>query len=283
MSAASRWAIFLLLLAGYGALFAQQEHRFAGADQQLAFPLPPTVQRAALGYLRQLGGEMEFIRAGVFYGGVKPGRDPLSYAEPLAQHFAAAAALHPAFIDTYFLCQAALPPINAEYARYADSVLAKGIAALPDNIVLPFFAGFNSFYYLNEPLEAARLFRLAATRPNAPPMLEHLANILSAEGGDIYAALIGLRGLYVTERDEQVRQRYAEEMAAFQQALMVLNAVKKYEQTTGAPPSHLEDLVPHYLPTIPDVGPIFRLEWKPPHLSVVRLAKRVAKPAAPKP
>lgn len=281
MSTSSRWAIFFFLLAGYGALFSLQEQRFAGADQQLAYPLPPTVQRAALGYLRQLGGEMEFIRASVFYGGLRPGRDPLDYAEPLAQHFSAAAELHPAFIDTYFLCQAALPPINAEYARYANSVLAKGIAALPDNFMLPFFAGFNYFYYLNEPLEAAQLFRLAATRPNAPPLLEHLADILSAEGGDIYAALIGLRGLYVTEKDEQVKERYAEEMDAFQKAATVLNAVKKYEQSTGAPPPRLEDLVPRYLPTIPDVGPIFELEWKPPHLRVVRLGRSIAKPAAP--
>ncbi len=270
----TRLPLFFLLLFFYGTLFPLQEARFPESSQQLSHPLPPAIQKIALGYLHQLGGEMQFIKASVFYGGVKPGRDPLEYAEPLAQHFTAAATLHPQFIDTYFLCQATLPYINNDYARYANIVLAQGMTALPDNFVLPFFAGFNHLYYLNEPLQAARLFHLAAAKPNGPIMLEHLANILSAEGGNIYAALIGLRGMYASEKDEQVKMRYAEEIAAFEKAVTVLEAIRRHEKMKGAPPAALNDLVPDYLLAIPDVGPVFRLEWKPPHLGVVRVAKK---------
>lgn len=276
MSTGTRWLIFFLMLLGYGGLFLLQENRFAKTDQQLSHPLPPAIQKIALGYLRQLGGETQFVKASVFNGGLKPGRDPLEYAEPLARHFAAATALHPHFIDTYFLCQATLPYINNDYARYANTILGQGITALPDSIVLPFFAGFNHFYFLDEPLKAARFFRIAAQKSNAPPILEHLANILSAEGGNIYAALIGLQSMYANEKDEQVKKRYAEEIAAFEKAATVFNAIKSYEKTNNHPPARLEDLPPDYLPTIPDVGPIFKLEWKPPHLAVVRVAKRTA-------
>lgn len=270
----ARLFFFFFLLSVYVVFFSLQESRFSESNQQLSHPLPPVIQKIALGYLRQLGGEILFIKTSVFYGGLKPGRDPLEYAEPLASHFAAAATLHPQFIDTYFLCQAILPYINNDYARRANSVLAQGMAALPDNFVLPFFAGFNHFYHLEEPLAAARLFHLAAARPNGPPMLEHLANILSAEGGNIYAALIGLRGMYASEKDEQVKMRYAEEIAAFEKAVTVLNAIQRHEKMKGMPPAVLADLVPDYLPAIPDVGPIFTLEWKPPHLQVVRIAKQ---------
>lgn len=269
-----RLCCFLLLLSVYGVFFTLQEARFSESNQQLSHPLPPVIQKIALGYLHQLGGEMEFIKASVFIGGLKPGRDPLEYAEPLAHHFTAAASLHPQFIDTYFLCHAFLPYINNDYARYANSVLALGMTALPNNFVLPFFAGFNHFYYLDEPLEAARLFHLAAAKPNGPPILEHLANILSAEGGNIYAALIGLRGMYASEKNEQVKNRYAEEIAAFEKAVTVLEAIRRHEKIKGAPPAALTNLVPDYLPTIPDVGPVFTLEWKPPHLGIVRLAKK---------
>lgn len=272
----TRLPLFFLLLFSYGALFSLQESRFSESSQQLSHPLPPVIQKIALGYLHQLGGEMQFIKASVFYGGLKPGRDPLEYAEPLAQYFTAAASLHPQFIDTYFLCQATLPYINNDYARYANTVLAQGMTALPDNIVLPFFAGFNHLYHLDEPLEAARLFHLAAARPNGPPMLEHLANILSAEGGNIYAALIGLRGMYASEKNEQVKMRYAEEIAAFEKAVTVLNAIQRHEKIKGTPPVALNDLVPEYLPAIPDIGPIFTLEWKPPHIGVVRVAKKTS-------
>lgn len=270
----TRLPLFLLLLFCYGALFSLQESRFSESSQQLSPPLPPAIQKAALGYLRQLGGEMQFIKASVFYGGVKPGRDPLEYADPLALHFTTAATLHPQFIDTYFLCQAILPYINNDYARYANNVLAQGITALPDNFVLPFFAGFNHLYHLDEPLEAARLFQLAAAKPNGPPILEHLANILSAEGGNIYAALIGLRGMYASEKDEQVKMRYAEEIAAFEKAVTVLEALRHHEKIKGVPPTALSDLVPDYLSAIPDVGPLFRFEWQPPHLGVVRVLKK---------
>jgi hypothetical protein len=270
----ARLPLFFLLLFFYGMFFSLQEAHFSESSQQLAHPLPPVIQKIALGYLRQLGGEMQFIKASVFYGGVKPGRDPLKYAEPLAQHFTAAATLHPQFIDTYFLCQSILPYINTDYARYANTVLAQGMTALPDNFVLPFFAGFNHLYYLDEPLEAARLFHLAAAKPNGPPILEHLANLLSAEGGDIYAALIGLRGMYASEKDEQVKKRYAEEIAAFEKAVTVVNAIQRHEKVKGAPPVALTDLVPDYLPAIPNIGPLFTLEWKSPHLQVVRVAKK---------
>ena len=272
----ARLPLFFLLLFCYGALFSLQEARFSESSQQLAHPLPPVIQKIALGYLRQLGGEMQFIKASVFYGGLKPGRDPLEYAEPLALHFTAAASLHPSFIDTYFVCQAILPFINNDYARYTNTVIAQGMAALPDNWMLTFFAGFNHFYYLDEPLEAARLFHLAAAKPNGPIMLEHLANILSAEGGNIYAALIGLRGMYASEQDEGVKKRYAEEITAFEKAVTVLEAIRRHEKIKGAPPAALRNLVPDYLPTIPDVGPVFTLEWKSPHLQVVRVAKKTS-------
>ncbi|MFA7347583.1 MAG: hypothetical protein WCZ86_07460 [Desulfurivibrionaceae bacterium] len=222
---------------------------------------------------------MQFIKASVFYGGLsyKPSK-PLDYAEPLSRRLNAAAALHPQFIDTYFLCQATLPHINNEYARYANGVISQGMTALPDNFVLPFFVGFNHFYYLDEPLEAAQLFHLAAKKPNGPIMLEHLANILSAEGGNIYAALIGLQGLYASEKDDQVKKRYAEEIAAFEKAVTVLEAIRRYEKMKGTPPAALADLVPEYLSAIPDIGPIFTLEWKPPHLQVVRVAKKKRPP-----
>lgn len=269
--------LFLLLLSAYGFFFTMQEARFSESSQQLSYPLPPVIQKVALGYLSQLGGEIEFIKASVFYGGVKPGRDPLEYAEPLARHFTAAASLHPQFIDTYFLAQATLPYINNQYAMYANTLLAQGMEALPDNVVLPFFAGFNHFYHLNEPLEAARFFRLAAARPNGPPMLEHLANLLSAEGGDIYAALIGLRAMHASEKDETIKKRYAEEIIVFEKALAVLAAIRGYEKMNGSPPAALADLVPTFLPALPALGPVFTLEWQPPHLRVVRVVKHPGK------
>jgi len=82
--------------------------------------------------------------------------------------------------------------------------------------------------------------------------------------------------MYASEKDEQVKMRYAEEIAAFEKAVTVLEAIRQHEEMKGAPPASLTDLVPEYLPAIPDIGPIFTLEWKPPHLGVVRVVKKRA-------
>ncbi|PIY24347.1 MAG: hypothetical protein COZ12_01120, partial [Deltaproteobacteria bacterium CG_4_10_14_3_um_filter_60_8] len=101
--------LFCCLLLAYGGLFQHQERLFREEPLELAFPLAASIQKVALGYLRQLGGEMLFIKANVFLGGVKPGRDPYDYAESLSKHLDGAADLHPPFVDTYYLCNAMLP------------------------------------------------------------------------------------------------------------------------------------------------------------------------------
>lgn len=274
-----RPVLFVLLLAGYGVLFSLQEARFSGTDQQLAYPLPPTIQKSMLGYLRQLGGEMQFIKASVFYGGVRPGRDPLEYAAPLARHLSAAAGLHPHFLDTYFFSQATLPHISNEYAAYANQVLAQGMAALPDNLFLPFFVGFNYFYYLKDNQQGARFLYQTAQHPDAPSWIGHLAGMLAGEGGDIYGGLFWLRAMLATEEDELMRQRYQRSISMFERAVTVQQAIEQYRARYGQDPPTLNDLAPAILPALPELEPPFRLVWEPPALRLLR-EKPTSRPAS---
>lgn len=271
---AARSSFLLLVLCAYGLFFSMQENRFAQRIEQLAPPLPPLIQRVALGYLRQLGGEMQFIKASVFYGGVKPGRDPLEYAEPLAVHFTAAATLHPHFVDTYFLCQATLPYINPEYTMRANDILDMGMQALPDNFVLPFFAGFNHFYHLKQPQEAAHLLKRASELPNGPSWLAHLASVLRGEGGDIYGGLLWLKAMLAAEEDEVMRERYRHSISMFERAVTVQQAIDAFKKQRGDYPQELGELVPAFLPVLPDFEPPFQLRWESPTLRLLRESKK---------
>jgi hypothetical protein len=267
----ARLPIFILLLLSYGILFTLQETRFSKNSQQLSHPLPPAIEKAALGYLRQLGGEMHFVKASVFYGGVEPGRDPLEYAEPFAQHLTSAASLHPHFVDTYFLCQATLPYINNEYALRANSVLALGMAALADNFVPPFFIGFNHFYHLKDPSQAAIFLQQASQYPGAPSWLGHLASTLAAEGGDIYGGLIWLKAMLAAEEDERVRERYQHSITMFERAVTVQQAIDIYKNKhNNQYPATLDAMVPEILAALPEFDPPFLLSWEPPTLRLIR-------------
>lgn len=266
-----RLLVSLVFLALYGSLFSLQETRFAEKTHDLTHPLPPALQEIALGYLKQLGGEMQFISASVFYGGLKAGRDPLEYAEPLARHLQAAAHLHPRFIDTYFFCQATLPYISDEYARFANKeVLARGLAALPESMVPPFFIGFNHFYHLQEPGEAAGYLRQASEKPGAPSWLGHLASVLAAEGGDIEGGFLWLQAMLANEEDERMREYYMFSINQFEKARTVQQAIVRYRQERGRDPEDLADLVPAFLPALPEFDPPFTLAWDPPLLRLHR-------------
>lgn len=269
-----RLLILFFLFLCYGIFFSLQESRFPKSGQQLSHPLPPLIQKIAFGYLRQFGGEMQFIKASVFYGGVKPGRDPLEYAEPLANHFMAAATLHPHFVDTYYLCQSSLPYINEEYVAYANEVLGIGMEALPDDFVLPFFVGFNHFFHLKDLPNAARFLKISSEKPNGPSWLGHLASNLAAEGGDIYGGLIWLKAMLSAEEDELMRERYKHSIAMFERAVTVQQAIDSYKKQRGKYPAKLTDLVPDILPSLPDFDTPFQLIWNPPTLRLLRETKK---------
>lgn len=266
-----RFSFLMAILSLYLFCFFQQEAFFDKRPLILSFPLPAWSQKISLGYLKQLGAEILFVKTSVFLGGLEPGRDPEDYASSLAENFETASALHPAFIDTYFFCQSSLSYIGPERTKQANSILLNGIKALPDNWILPFFIGFNYFHLLNEPKEAAYFLNQAAERPLGPQMLKSLAAILAAEGGDIYAGLTWLKAMHAMEKDELVRERYEKRIMVFEKAAVVLQATHAYREKYHQSPPTLDDLVPEFLTNLPQITEDkFVLSWDPPILRLVR-------------
>ena len=269
-----RWRVLLtLFLLGYGFLFYQQEHISRQIEPHLSSPLPSVVQKAVLGVLRQLSAEMHFIRTCVFLG--NPRSDPTgeTNADNLALNFQVMADLHPLFIDTYFLCQSTLAYQGGRHTRAANKVLEKGMAAMPDQWILPFFKGFNHYFYLKENRQAAEDLMLASKIPGSVSWLGHLASKLAAEEGDIENGLIWLNAILRTEEDEQMRERYKKEIAIFEKAYAVQKAIFQFHQMHAVVPPNLTDLIPDFLPGLPDFGGSnYYLEWNPPVLRLKRKA-----------
>ena len=266
-----RTCLLIIMLLIYAASFVQQERLFKETVHELSFPLPARVQKVALGFLRQLGAEMLYVKAAVFLGGREEGGgDPMSYAPSLSQHFSVISRLHPEFLAPYYLCESSLSSISPEYTGKANKVLELGVAALPDNWVLPFFLGFNHFYYLDQPKKAATIMERVSRMPSAPSWLGHLASVLAAEGGDIIAGLMWLNAMMNTEEDEMLRERYRKDIALFEKALTVLKATIEYRKQYKLPPSALDALVPEFLPHIPSLDGKYILSWTPPTLRLLR-------------
>lgn len=265
--------LFALTLCVFGLVFAVQEKIAGHAEPYLAPAMPTQIQRVALGYMQQLGAEMLFVRAAVFLGGLPAGVAPESYAATLAQNFDVMTELYPRFVDPYYLAQSSLPHISPEYAAQANTILARGMKAVPEHLILPFFAGFNYFHYMEQPQKAAEVFFEMAQRPEAPTWLGHLAAVLAAQGGNLYGGRLTLEAMLASEEDEIVRERYQRSLEAFDKAIVVFEATSQFEKDHGYPPDSLGLLVPNYLQNIPDLGTDFEMVWEPPTLRLVRSKK----------
>ncbi len=262
--------VFVSILLFYLSAFFIQELQIQYVPPHLTPTLPARVHKIAAGYMYQLWAEMLYIKTIVFLGGRKPGQEHQSYAENLAEHFSVISTLHPDFIDTYFMCESSLSSLGSDCAQKTNAVLERGIAANPGNWILPFFKGFNYFRYLDEPKKAAETLYKASQITDAPVWLGHLASILSAQGGDIYAGLIWLKAMLATEKDERIQELYKKEIIVFENAVRVLQAVQKYSELFNRPPNKLNDLVPDFIPEIPKIEQGFALSWKPPVLRLIR-------------
>ncbi len=265
-----RSILFIGIIVLYGWFFVQQEQRAEKRNTELDIALPAEFYTITAGYMKQLTAEILFIKTSVFLGSVGPGTPPTDYANAMGNNFDVMTKVYPRFIDPYYFVQAFLPHISREAAAKSASIFETGIAAMPDELILRFFYGVNFFLSMNEPLKGSEAFAEAAKLPNAPPLFGRLAALLSAQGGDIAAGLISLKAMLATEKDEVVRARYGEEIAIFEQALVVQKGINNYASKYGAAPKELEDLVPEFLPKLPEIKNSFVLNYDPPNLHLNR-------------
>jgi hypothetical protein len=264
----------VIAVTGYLFLFSVTEQYFKTSKLYFSAPLPASVQRVALGFLRHFGAEMLFVKAAVFLG-APPTLLPKEqeYAEPLAKNFEVLTDLYPEFKGAYFLAQSSLAHISPEYAGRVIDLLDHGIAVYPDDFILPFYKGFDHYYYRDEAAHAAEIYAELSKRPNAPSWLGHLAAILAARDGALQAGLLSLQVMHATEKDEQVKARYVRDIETFNKALAIQEAASRYEQKHGKAPQRLEELVPEYFPRLPEIGNNFELQWTPPRIRLIRPLK----------
>lgn len=254
----------------YGFVFIAQDRIALNKENSLPFPMPAKVYEIAGGYFKQVISELLFIRSAVFLGGLAPGASPLNYRGALESNFRTMSSLYPQFVDPYYYCQSYLATISPEDAAKANSILEVGMKALPNDQILRFFAGYNYFMMLEEPLKGAEVFQEAAKIPGASSAFGRLAALMSARGGQFQAGVLMLRGMLEVEENEGLRIRYQNEIAAFEKAMAVEAALTAFQNAHARFPQNLKELLPHFLENLPDFGDAFQLVYDPPHLSLRR-------------
>ena len=255
----------LLVVGMYVQLFYTQEKQQSVKEVRL-MPTMPTQVFQILGhtYMQQLLADMLFIKVAVFYGG---GNDIEASVDEMANHFMIMNKLNPKMIDFYYRTEAALADKGDDYTNITNKILEKGRGALPEQVELPYFEGFNYYYYLDEPVKAAELLRLASTYDEKYQWLGHLASTLLAKGGSIRAGLTWLKGMHASMEEGEEKERYAADIQEFEKAMVVQVALERYATKSGGLyPEKLSDLVPEELHMLPKFSERFYLDYQPPQI-----------------
>jgi len=259
-----------ILLICYVFLFVAQDKRAGNASDNISHVLPTGVLNV-LGhsYMNQLIAETLFIKAAVYYGGLNKRMDE-DNLEIIGHHFIAMSRLHPKLLDIYYRSEAVLAHRGNSHARTVNRILENGRSALPNQVALPFFEGFNYFYYLNSPIRAAEILRITSNIPHSPKWIGHLASILMASGGNIRTGMIWLKGMLAASQDENEKARYRKDILAFEKAMRVQQALDHYVHRRGKYPDSLRALLPNDLEALPTWENGYQLEYKPPKLFLRR-------------
>ncbi len=150
--------------------------------------------------------------------------------------------LDPYFSDPYWLGTGLLT-WDAQRFDEANRLLKKGMQYRDWDWQLPFYVGFNYFYFLNDYANGSKYLMQAAELPGSPGLLKTLAARISYYAGQSRTALAFLHQMLSETRSEALRQRLSLRLQALQSAVAIEEALALFKEQEGRVPEDLTDLV----------------------------------------
>ena len=192
-----------------------------------------------------LASDALYLKALIFYGstlGKQQRKVKESEFNWLYATLKASTDLDPYFLDPYLFANGILT-WDANKVREANALLEKGSSYRDWDYWLPFFTGFNYFYFLGENDKAAAYLMEASKKPGASPFYGHLAALLAYKSNKVENAIFFLENMLETTKDESMRKDYEMRLEALKAILFLEKGMAIYKGKTGNDPINLNVLV----------------------------------------
>lgn len=203
---------------------------------------------------REAAGAWLIMKVLFYYGGLLEKAQnkiqvPVDY-QAMSRTLHAALRLDPYNMDGYYFAQAILA-WDAGQAKIANDLLKYGMKYRDWDWYLPYFAGFNSAFFLKDYAGAAMYYQRAAEL-SGEPLFQSLASRYFHDSGQTDLAISYLGAMAKSARNESVRKTLSVRRQAFMEVKRVEVALERYRQDFGMPPQAIEVLVSKgYLPALP--------------------------------
>ncbi len=160
--------------------------------------------------------------------------------------------LDPYFQDPYIFAEGILT-WGVGKIEEANRFLEKGSQYRPHDWRLPYYLGFNHFYFKKDFSKGAEYLMQASQRPNSPKFLPQLAARLGYYGDKTKTAILFLKGMILETQDEGVRRSLLKRQTALERASWIEELIDKFTSEQQRPPKNLNELITKgYAETFPD-------------------------------
>ncbi len=150
---------------------------------------------------------------------------------------------NPSYFDPYYVGNAFLTWNVGLYQETVD-LLKRGLKYIKDWRI-PFYIGFNYFYFLKDNLKGAEYLRLAAKYPGAKEynLLPLLASKLYYEEGQLDVAIALLKEQLKLMKEEKMKELLRARLETLKKAKTIYRAMKIFKKRFGRKPKSVEELV----------------------------------------
>jgi hypothetical protein len=196
-----------------------------------------------------VAADLIFLRAIVFYGGKLELGQPLNAQDWrwLYATLDAASDLDPYFFDPYFFANATLP-WKGGLVEETNILLGKGTRYRDWDWTLPFYRGFNAFYFLQQNEKASEYLMEASRRTDDNSFMATLAARLAYKANKTENAIIFLNQMLQTAVGSS-RETYQTRLDALKGIYVLEQAVKAYRNKFNHLPLNLHE--PFFLERFP--------------------------------
>ncbi len=215
-------------------------------DEDTAFVLPSAVLKIASLEYQGLVSDILYLKCMVFMGGTLDRKEMPRVKEWewkwLVNTLDTATDIDPYFFDPYFFANAFLPWDGGK-AEEANRLLEKGSRYRDWDWILPFFIGFNDFFFLHKDAEAAPYLMEASRRPGGDSILGSIAARLAFKENRTETAIFFLEETARRTDDESLKQRYEIRIQALRSIAVLEKGISLYEKKFGKLPPTIDELV----------------------------------------
>ncbi|MCD6526840.1 MAG: hypothetical protein J7K75_07625 [Desulfuromonas sp.] len=250
------WLLIVLLLPVYAQLHTGSWAQRAELrqSQSVGFLVPSQFSRVlACGY-KGLLADYQFLRILTFFGDRSLNQQPPTAEDwdYFRDSIDVITDLDPWFYDPYVLTEGLLT-WDAGRIEEANALLAKGVRYRTNDWRLPYYIGFNNFFFLKDHAAGAEYIMKAARLPGSPSYLPTLAARLAYYGGKSQTAVLFLKQMLAENSDERLARRLQLRLLALERAAQIEDALQCFRHDQQRDVVKLSELVSSgYLESLPE-------------------------------